>query len=398
MTAIIRLPDLAASQALPAQGASYEVEIAANFASAEAPWRELEASGVLTPYQRFDWMKAYADAMASADAFSPRVLILRNAGHRPCLILPLGVERRRGLVVAAPIGGKHANYHMPVLASAGAPSPAALKRLLREAGRALGVDAYVFSNCPLSWNGVPNPLAEDGRPSPSNGYRLALDPDCEATLKRAFSSETRKKLRKKEKKLAELGPVNHLMARSEAEVDLILEAFFRQKAERFRELGIANPFADGPTRAFVRAAALAGLGEGKPAIEFHAIRAGERIVATFGAAVDAMRCCGMVNSFDTDPNVARSSPGELLTIQVIRWSCESGRKVFDLGVGEAHYKSSICDEPEPLVDTMLPVTVRGAIYSAGLDGFQRAKRLVKQTPWAWRLVGKLRRALGRDAV
>ena len=258
----------------------------------------------------------------------------------------------------------------------------------------LGVDAYVFSNCPLAWNGVPNPFAENGRPSPSNGYRLSLDADCEATLKRAFSSETRKKLRKKEKRLGELGPLSHVVARSEAEVDLILDVFLRQKADRFRELGIANPFADEPTRGFLRAAAVAGLKEGKPAIELHAIRAGEHTVATFGAAVDAARCCGMFNSFDTEPEIARSSPGELLTIHVIRWYCRSGRKIFDLGVGEAHYKNSICDEPEELVDAVLPVTARGALYTAGLDGFQRAKRYVKQTPWAWRLVGRLRRALG----
>src|SRR5205085_5646597 len=141
--------------------------------------------------------------------------------------------------------------------------------------------------------------AQGGHPSPSNGYRLALDPDCEASLKRAFSGETRKKLRKKEKRLGEFGRVTHLLARSEAEVERILAAFHEQKRARFRELGIANPFEDAAARGFVRAAALAGLAEGRPAIELHALVAGDRIVATFGAAIDASRCCGMFNSFDT---------------------------------------------------------------------------------------------------
>jgi CelD/BcsL family acetyltransferase involved in cellulose biosynthesis len=394
MTAIVRVPDLAASEAVaPPGAASYTVEAIADLGALEPVWCALQESGVASPYQRYDWTKAYADAMAKSEGFEPRILVVRDAARRPCLILPLGIARRRGLAIAAPIGGKHANYHLPVI-GAGAPSPTELNRLLREAGRRDGVDAYVFGNCPLAWQGAPNPLAEGGRPSPSNGYRLRLEPDCEAALKRAFSSETRKKLRKKEKKLGELGPVTYLLARSEAEVDRILGAFQAQKRARMRELGIANPFEDAPAQAFIRAAALAGLAEGKPAIELHAILVGERVVATFGAAVDASRCCGMFNSFDTDPEIARSSPGELLTIHIIRAYCRSGRTMFDLGVGEARYKNSICDEAEELVDLMLPVSARGRLYAAGLDGFQRLKRFVKQTPWAWRLVGMVRRAKG----
>jgi CelD/BcsL family acetyltransferase involved in cellulose biosynthesis len=390
MTTAIRVPELASAEPIAAP-AAYEVEAVAELAALEPLWRELETSGVASPYQRYDWVKAYAEATAVSEGFRPRILVVRDALRRPCLLLPLGIARRHGLAIAAPLGGKHANYHLPVI-GAGAPSPAELRRLLRDAGRRLGLDAYVFGNCPLAWRGVPNPLAEAGSPSPSNGYRLRLEPDCEAALKRAFGSETRKKLRKKEKRLGELGPVTHLVARSEAEVDRILAAFHAQKRARFRELGIANPFEDAAAQHFVRAAALAGLGHGHPAIELHALLAGDRVVATFGAAVDAARCCGMFNSFDTDPEIARSSPGELLTINVIRAYCRSGRTMFDLGVGEARYKNSVCDETEELVDLMLPVTARGRLYAAGLDGVQRLKRFVKQTPWAWGLVGVLRRA------
>src|SRR5207253_11074597 len=104
---------------------------------------------------------------------------------------------------------------------------------------------------------------------------------------------------------------------------------------------------------------------------------------------------GVVSSFDTDAEIARWGPGELLTIAVIRACCGAGRGVFDLGVGEARYKSSVCEEAEELVDVTLPVTARGRLYAAGRDGLQRAKRFVKRTPWAWRLVGAARRAAGR---
>jgi CelD/BcsL family acetyltransferase involved in cellulose biosynthesis len=101
----------------------------------------------------------------------------------------------------------------------------------------------------------------------------------------------------------------------------------------------------------------------------------------------------MFTAFEADPDVARFSPGELLMLEVIRWQCLSGRRVFDLGVGEARYKSSLCDEVEELVDLTLAISVRGHLYAAGAAAFGRAKRVMKQTPWLWRSATAIRRAL-----
>ena len=186
----------------------------------------------------------------------------------------------------------------------------------------------------------------------------------------------------------------HRVAGTSAEIAPILSAFLTQKRDRFRATGIPDPFADAATQSFLHRACLAGLGEARPAIELHALTMGERVLATFGAAVDATRCCGMFTSFDADPEIARSSPGELLMLEVIRHQCAQGRPVFDLGVGEARYKSSLCDEVEELVDVSLPVTARGHLYVAAFGGFLRLKRLVKQTPWLWQGFTRLRSRLG----
>jgi len=98
----------------------------------------------------------------------------------------------------------------------------------------------------------------------------------------------------------------------------------------------------------------------------------------------------MFTAFDADPAIARASPGELLMLEVIRVQCRRGRRVFDLGVGEARYKNSLCDEVEELVDMALPITARGRIYVAAADGLLRLKRLAKQTPWIWNGLGWLR--------
>lgn len=372
-------------------GRTFTVETFDEPAHIEALWRDLQDKGVSSPYQRYDWVRAYVDSCARVEGFAPRILVFRDASGRAVLLLPLAVRRQRGLCVARLIGGKQANFGLGVWTPEAAPSPLELKALLRDIGaRQLGLDAYLFSNLPLSWRGVANPLAGDGLPSPSDGYRLSLDRDAEATTKRAFGADTRKKLRAKERKLKELGEVRHVIAASPDVVERVLTSFFEQKRERFQHLGIPNPFDDEATQAFVRAGCLAGLSGGAPAIELHALMAGEKCVATFGGAVDRMRFCGMFNSFDTSPDTARSSPGELLLMRVIEAQCRQGREIFDLGVGEAAYKNSVCDGEEPLVDVTLGVSPRGRVYAVAADGLSQAKRFIKRTPWAWSLARRLR--------
>jgi CelD/BcsL family acetyltransferase involved in cellulose biosynthesis len=64
MTALAPSPGVASpAEAAPAEGTPFTAEAIDDFAAAEALWRELEATGTVSPYQRFDWQKAYADAM-----------------------------------------------------------------------------------------------------------------------------------------------------------------------------------------------------------------------------------------------------------------------------------------------------------------------------------------------
>jgi CelD/BcsL family acetyltransferase involved in cellulose biosynthesis len=379
--------------AAPRAGAALRLEVAAEIGSVEGAWRALESSGVASPYQRFDWVAAYVAAHREVPGFEARFVVVRDRAGEPLALVPLEIRRGAAGRIADVIGGKHANFHAPLLAAGAARQlgPAEMRRVLLDAGAQIGIDAYAFTNLPVSWRGEANPLAAGGRPSPSNGYKLTLDADPEATLARAFSKDTRKKLRRKEKALGEIGPVAHAIARSVTEADAILDTFLTLKRERFRELGIANPFEDPATERFLRAASRAGLERGAPALELHALTVGERIVAVFGAATDATRCCGMMIAFDPDPTVARNSPGDVLLTHVVRAQCLAGRDTFDLGVGEARYKSSLCDETEELVDVGLPVTWRGRLQAVAATAYGTAKRRVKQTPWMWRAVAAARR-------
>lgn len=363
-----------------------------DLAAVELLWRALEAEGVSSPYQRFDWVRAYVDALAAHERFEPRIAVLRDSAERPIMLLPLAIQRWRGFRIASMIGGKQANFHVPILAPhAPALSVGDFTALLVAIGRQLGIDTYDLVNLPPVWQGQPNPLVlPSAGPNPSNAYGLTLGSSAEDTLKRALDKDARKKLRQKERYLAALGFVTYRVAHSSAEVGRILDAYFRQKAARFRTLGLIADIERAPMRAFIQQSCLAGLETGYPAIELHALEVGERIVAAFGVAGDRLRASGMFISFDGAAEVARCSPGDLLIARVIAAQCDRGRAVFDLGVGEARYKSSFCGETEELFTLVLPVTPQGRIYAGALRLLVSMKRFVKQTPWAWRAVGAWR--------
>jgi CelD/BcsL family acetyltransferase involved in cellulose biosynthesis len=94
----------------------------------------------------------------------------------------------------------------------------------------------------------------------------------------------------------------------------------------------------------------------------------------------------MVNSFDGDPEIARCSPGDLLLQSIIESACREGLTGFDLGIGEARYKDSWCNESVAMFDSIMPVSVKGRVYARYESLRLNAKRWIKQSDWAWPLL------------
>ena len=371
-------------------------EILPGLEAAEALWRSLEFSPdcLATPYQRFDWCAAYLGA--SQETILARVAVLRDATGRVRMLVPLVLRLEYGLVIAHSVGDDHANYHLPLFAGrdAGALSSEEVRTALGLCGRQAGIDVYALTHQPAIWEGVPNPLAAGGEPEASQAYGLTLGSDAEDTTRRLFSGDARKKLRSKEKRLVEaLGPVEVRRAGDADEVRDILAAFFAQKAARFAAMGIPDPYAPEEIRDFLD---LAATGQ-DPAMELHALRVVEtgRILAVFGGAVTGSRYSGMFTSFDGDADVARFSPGDLLLFHLVRDQAERGRTGFDLGIGEARYKASLCDETIELRKTLVPVTGRGHVYALTRTGLSRLKARIKSDPRLFAAASRLRSAVRR---
>src|SRR6185312_7784716 len=323
------------------------VEIFDDMAAVEPYWRSLEAADSLaTPYQYYDFHKQWQRHVGTDSGVKPFIVVGFNGAEEPLFLWPLGSRPIGGLIGLEFLGGKHANFNMAlwrrdVAATIGADGLRSALATL--SGRA---DVLRLINQPLTWEGATNPFALLPHQRAANyGFSGALVPDFDALLRARTNSETRKKMRKKERALAAFGELRFERATEPDDVRRVIDAFFKQKSARMRALGMSDAFSLPGVRRFIEAAATEQLLDGKPLIELYALSVDDIIVATMGGIVGSGRFCAMFNSIILGRFAVESPAGRLLA--------------FGYGLSAA------------------------------------TKRAIKTRPALWSLVGKLRRMRAR---
>lgn len=352
--------------------------------SAGPAWRRLEAEGALsTPYQRRDWIAAWHRHAGRGAA--PLIVVGYRRDGGPGMLLPLGI-RGTACRTAGFLGGRHANFNMPIwdrttAAEASAGDVGRLLSFLR-AFRPR-IDLVALLDQPLSWNGAANPLAAAAtRPAPHAAWAGEI----------GDAAPGGRRLRAKARIAAALGEVRYWQPETAADVETVLEAFLVQKAARLRSAGIPDAFAGEDVRDFLRAATRRGPDAEAPAIELFAMSVGDRIAAVYGGSGAGTHFSFCFNSI-AEGDISRCSPGLLLLANALPPLRARGYRRFDLGIGDARYKRTFCPEPQMLGDLILPLTARGMPAAAGLKGFQTLKRAVKETPVLAAALRRTRRAL-----
>ena len=372
------------------------IDVFDDMAAAEPYWRALEGTNNLaTPYQSYDFLTFWQRHVGEELGVRPFIIVAFNASATPLFLWPFGARKLGGLRVVEFLGGKHANFNMALwrrdaAANIGADDlRAVLKRVAEKA------DIVKLINQPLTWAGTTNPFALLPQQRSANfGFSGALVPDFEALFRACTNSSARKKMRKKERTLADYGEVRFERASGTHDVRRVLDVFFKQKRARMRILGMRDAFSAPGVRRFIEAAATEEASGHGPPIELYTLSVNDIIVATMGGIVGGGRFCAMFNSIIRGP-YATESPGEQLIIRLVRACCERGLETFDLGIGEAHYKTLFCGDAEPLFDNYLPLSLAGRVMAAVYAMAASFKRTIKQREALWSLVRKARRLTAR---
>jgi CelD/BcsL family acetyltransferase involved in cellulose biosynthesis len=385
---ISRLRSLSAKLAI----AELDVSVHDAMEPLERDWRTLEKDHLTSLHQGYEWCRSWVRA------YKRPLAILKGSTHgKVAFILPVEIDSSHGVRIARFIGADHSNINTGLFSEHFLEAfedldPPRFAEILKQAlqGKA---DLLLLQNIPLEWRGRRNPLGLLPMVQNQNhAYQLPLLDNFEATLKQVNAKSRRKKFRVQSKRLEAVGGFDYVDGGTSGEQHALLDLFFKQKAERFRTLGLPDVFADAETKAFLHglidirdggdyglemhALRLKGELAGKIAAVSGISRKGDHIICQFGAIDESL--------------VPDSSPGEFLYWQMISGLQGKGVSLFDFGLGDQTYKRSWAPVETSHYDAVLPLSLKGSIAGAAHRAITRSKAFIKARPGFYRAAQRVR--------
>ncbi|HZY69241.1 MAG TPA: GNAT family N-acetyltransferase [Devosia sp.] len=363
----------------------------------EAVWRSLTTSSIESPGQSIDFIRLWIKALGIAER--DQFYVVAHLDGAPIALVPLQRRWDKGARVLSWFPGPHVGCNAPVV------DVARLQALSGEDRRRLwikllrsfrGADVVYMKAVPqLIVDGV-DLFAEMGQVLESDVlYRAAFTSFAEADRTQRNKSR-RKHDRQQGDKLSAKGEVTFEEIENGPTALAVLETMFQQRAARFREMGVFDPFAIPSIREFYDSTAR----ENSPVpIKLHLLRLNGEIVAVRYNIVHGDRLFCLISSMSDDPSIQNGSPGKQCLLRVMQTVFDQGYRVFDMGEGLTDEKRHWCNQQIPVRHHYVPITRRGAIAAQGHRGWHTLRRRIKSDEkmslWAKNLRGTFLRLTGR---
>ncbi|MBO6719463.1 MAG: GNAT family N-acetyltransferase [Rhizobiaceae bacterium] len=319
------------------------------------------------------------------------VMVTIAEAERTIFMLVLEIVREGPVTIARYPGGRHANGSFPAFAGNGV---AEIHALLTGAMRRQrpDVDLVLLERNERERDGRTNPLLKQGcLQSPNVALAVDLDGGFDAVLERSSGKRKRKKHRSQSRKFEAAGGHSRIAGATAEEVDTLLSAFYEMKAARFRQIGVADVFADESIKRAFRRMFVGALDRDQPDFVLHGLEVGGVLRAVTGSSISGNRITCEFSAF-RDDELSSASPGDFLFFENISEACDRGLTIYDFGVGDERYKRLWCDIESRHFDLHMPLTAKGQIVSATRRAASAAKRGLKENQAIWSLVKRLRKA------
>lgn len=341
-------------------------------------------------FQCADILEVWLDTIGRARAVRPCFVRVSDAAGQTVMLLPLGIERIRGVRVLGFLDGTVVDYSQPVLfPPAAGLDAAAMARLWRDIRAALpGFDVAVLDKMPAEVGGQPNPLLHLGAARmPESGHAMSLPASSDALEKRIPAPKNHLRLLRQ---LNRETTVTHEVAATPEQASEFLEHMIENKRRKFEETRVPGFEVPGKL-AFYREATRRLLLEGP--LHLSAIRVGTTVIASHWGLIKDDRFHFLMPAY-SDGSWRKYAPGRMLNDSLIRWSQANGFAWGDFGIGDEAYKDEYCDVVIPLHVATIPVTLRGRLYvlaSATLTRLRASRLWQRLRPYKWVML----RAVGR---
>ena len=352
----------------------------------EPVWRALEANGIDSPGQSFDFVRIWTETFDIPR--QNQVYVSVDIAGRPLMVIALERSRRSGTDRLMPFAGTHVGVNAPLIdrTRMALLSEAERRMIWTRIRETLDADVIQFGR-----------VLEADAASFSDATCIASDclhrtefPDWESCDKQQRTRSRRKHDKQQGQKLAAMGEVTYEEIGADRDANAAIDVLFSDRAARFAAQGIADPFAAPQVRAFYRTI----FAEGETLKgQMQVLRLNGAIVAARYNLVSGNRMFCLISSMNTDPCLQPGSPGKQILVRLMQSIFGQGISSFDMGAGLTDEKRHWCNVQLPLVEVLMPVTLKGRVFVALSNLWPRLKRAIKRNERLFAFARRLRARL-----
>ena len=362
----------------------------------EAQWRRFERVADCTPFQAFDWLHTWQRHIGSPAAAQPLIAVGSYPDGEIALILPLAVERGQAVRRLRWLGQDINDYNAPLLARDFSERVtadhfrAAWAALCARAQRdpALRHDWIELEKMPQTVGGQLNPFFHlPLTDNPSGAHSTQLGSDWEKFYLDKRSSATRRRDRAKRKHLLAFGEIEYITCAEPDDASRTLATLMKQKSRLLAHKGIADMFARPGWREFFLD--IASNPATRSLVHMSRVQIGTVCAAANLGLVFGDTYYHLLTSYD-DSALAQYGPGSLHLRELLAYAIGRRLQCFDFTIGDEPYKLEWSDRELKLADYTQAATLLGWPAYCQSVLRRRAKRFIKQTPWAWQAASRLR--------
>lgn len=354
----------------------------------EAVWRRFEQQGIESPGQSLDFIRCWRAALAIEQ--TDQLYIVGQVDGIAIALLPLHRRRRLGVRVLSWFPGAHVGCNAPLidrerLAGLFPEQRAALWASMRAQAR--GADVLYLKAVPeCSVDGI-DLFAGLGQSLPADMlYRAQFSSWTEADATQRGRTR-RKHDRQQGDKLEAMGKVTFEEIAAGPQHQELLDLMFRQRGERFVEMGVRDPFCAAAIRRFYDLTIGAGAGL---KVVLHALRLDGTIVAMRYSIAHRDRLFCLISSMSTASALQPGSPGKQCLLRVMQTVFDAGYRMFDMGAGQTDEKRHWCNVQVTLREYYVPLSPLGQIAAAIHRSGRQLRRRIKSDPRLFSLIKSLR--------
>lgn len=384
-----RMPRLLDEAAVEARIEPGQSQIAArtshSLTEIEPLWRSLEGGGIESPGQSFDFIRLWVETqnVAAADQF----YIVGEVAGVPVALLALNRRLVKGVRQLAWFPGSHVGCNAPLvdrrrLAGLSAAERQVLWQTMLDHAR--GVDVVYLKAVPqIVVDGV-DIFAELGSSLLGDTLYRAQFSSWDEANSTQRSKSRRKHDRQQGERLEAMGEVSFEERTGGADAGAILDLLFEQRAARFIEMGVNDPFCARKIRGFYDAT----VAPGSPVdVRLHVLRLNGEIVALrFNIAHGDKLFC-LISSMSVDPAIQGGSPGKQCLLRVMQTVFDNGYRTFDMGAGFTDEKRHWCNVQIPVRQHYFALTPVGHVAAGLHQAWQHGRRRIKDNK---RLLGMIK--------